>query len=55
VQLVKTEGKATLYRKESYNGRTTALIEWVVKVGEQTIRICTTRKDAMTWLNLYSN
>lgn len=53
--LVKIEGKAALYRKESFNGRTTAQIEWIVKVGEQVIRYCNTKKEAITWLALYKD
>ena len=51
--LIKTLGKATLYRKESFNHRTTPLIEWIVKVGEQTIRECNTRREALQWLDIY--
>ena len=54
MQLIKTQGNACLYRKESYNHRTTPLIEWIVKVGEQTIRECSTRKEALQWLEIYS-
>jgi hypothetical protein len=52
---VKTEGKATLYRKETYNGRTTPLIEWIVKVQDSIVRECSTKKDALIWLSIYSN
>ena len=55
LELKQTQGKASLYRKESYNGRTTAMVEWIVKVGDQVIRYCTTKKEALVWLNLYSN
>jgi len=50
MQLITTLGRASLYRKESYNSRTTPLIEWVVRVGE-----CRTKRDAMTWLNIYKD
>ena len=53
--IVQTNGKATLYRKESYNGRTTAQVEWIVKVGEQTIRCCDTKREAIVWLNIYKD
>jgi hypothetical protein len=53
--LVTTTGKASLYRKESFNGRTTAQIEWIVKVGDQVIRYCNTKKEAITWLALYKD
>jgi hypothetical protein len=53
MQLVQTLGRASLYRKESFNGRITPLVEWVVKVGEQTVRECRTRKDALVWLGIY--
>ena len=51
--LVITAGKAALYRKESFNGRTTAQIEWIVKLGDQVIRCCTTKREAMIWLDMY--
>jgi hypothetical protein len=51
--LVTTTGKAALYRKESFNGRTTAQIEWIVKLGDQVIRCCTTKREAMIWLDMY--
>lgn len=52
---VTTLGRAALYRKESYNHRTTALIEWVVRVGDTTIRVCLTKREALTWLNIYKD
>ena len=55
LELKQTNGRASLYRKESYNGRTTAMVEWIVKVGDQVIRYCTTKKEAMIWLDLYKN
>ena len=55
MELKQTNGKASLYRKESYNGRTTAMVEWIVKVGDQVIRYCTTKKEAIIWLDLYKN
>ena len=55
MQLVKTLGMASLYRKESYNHRTTPLIEWVVRVGDKTMRQCYTKRDAMAWLNIYKD
>ena len=51
--LVTTTGKAALYRKESFNGRITAQIEWIVKQGDQVIRCCTTKREAMIWLDMY--
>jgi hypothetical protein len=53
--LIKTLGAASLYRKESFNHRTTPLIEWIVKVGDQTIRECTTRREALEWLTTYAH
>jgi hypothetical protein len=53
--LVNTNGKAALYRKESFNGRTTAQIEWIVRVGDQVIRYCTTKREATIWLNMYKD
>jgi hypothetical protein len=55
LELKQTSGKASLYRKESYNGRTTALVEWIVKVNDQVIRYCSTKKEAILWLDLYKN
>jgi hypothetical protein len=55
LKLKQTQGKASLYRKESYNGRTTAMVEWVVKVGDQVIRYCNTKREALVWLDLYKN
>ena len=51
--LIQTQGKASLYRKESFNGRSTALIEWIVMVGDSVMRHCRTKKDAIVWLNIY--
>jgi hypothetical protein len=53
--LVITNGKAALYRKESFNGRTTAQIEWIVRVGEQIMRCCNTKREATIWLNIYKD
>jgi hypothetical protein len=53
--LITTLGRAALYRKESYNHRTTPLIEWVVRVGDMTVRQCRTKRDAMTWLDIYKD
>lgn len=55
MQLIKTLGRAALHRKESYNHRTTPLIEWVVRVGDTTIRVCLTKREALTWLNIYKD
>ena len=55
MQLITTLGRASLYRKESYNSRTTPRIEWVVRVGDKTMRECRTKRDAMTWLNIYKD
>ena len=55
LELKQTQGKASLYRKESYNGHTTAMVEWVVKVGDQVIRYCNTKREALVWLDLYKN
>jgi hypothetical protein len=52
---ITTLGLATLYRKESYNHRTTPLIEWIVRVGDKTMRQCRTKRDAMTWLDIYKD
>ena len=53
--LVTTLGLATLYRKESYNHRTTPLVEWVVRVGDKTMRTCYTKRDALAWLDIYKD
>jgi len=54
VKLIKTLGLAALYRDESYFGRTTPVVRWVVKVGTKTVADCTTRREALAWLNTYS-
>lgn len=55
MRLIESKGQATLYRKESYNHRTTPLIEWIVKVGEQIVRECNTQREAIVWLNIYAS
>ena len=55
LELKQTKGKAALYRKESYNGRTTAVVEWVVKVGDKVVRECTTKREAAQWLVIYQD
>jgi len=55
MQHIQTLGKATLYRRESFNHRTTPLIEWIVKVGDQLIRSCATKREALEWLNIYKD
>jgi hypothetical protein len=54
LQHIKTLGKATLYRSETYNHRTTPLIEWIVKVGDRIVAQCATRREALEWLTTYS-
>lgn len=54
-ELYATNGKATLYRKETYNHGTSAKIAWLVLVGDLLMRECATRKDALTWLDIYAN
>jgi hypothetical protein len=46
-------GKVSLYRKESFNGRVTPIIEWIIKVDNQIIRYCKTKKEAIIWFNMY--
>lgn len=41
-------------RKESYNHRTTPLVEWRVWFKGHIVRICKTRKEAQIWVNIYS-
>ena len=53
--LIKTQGKATLYREGHYFGRTSPIVEWIVKVGDRTIIRCRTRYEALEWLNIYAN
>jgi hypothetical protein len=50
-----TIGKATLYRSETYNHRTTPLVEWIVMVGERIICQVPTRKEAVVWLDIYKD
>lgn len=59
-KLVMTDGKARVYRQESYNHRTTANVEWIVVYTQPTgkdvvARTCATRKDAVQWASIYSN
>lgn len=59
-KLVLTNGKAKIFRSESFNHRTTALIEWIVvytqATGKEMIaQYCKTRKEAVTWAAIYSN
>lgn len=42
-------------RKESYNHRTTPLIEWKVWFLGRVVRECKTRKEAQEWVRIYSN
>lgn len=51
--IILNNGKASLYRKESFNGRTTPIIEWIIKVNNQIIRECKTKKEAIIWFNMY--
>lgn len=53
--LIATLGRASLYRKESYNHRTTALVEWIVRVGDTIVRECRTKREALTWLDIYKD
>ncbi len=55
MRLVKTLGRASMYRKESYRGRSTATVDWIVKIGDQVIRVCNTRREALVWLGIYSS
>ena len=55
-----TIGKASLYRNESYNHGTTAKVTWLVKItwpcGKMvTVADCKTRKEALTWVNIYKD
>lgn len=56
--LVLTDGRASVYRRETYNHRTTAAVEWRVvytqSTGREVIaRECKTRKDALQWAAIY--
>lgn len=55
MQLIKTQNKAALYRSETYLGRTTPWIRWIVKVGDRIVRQCDTRREALTWLSIYAD
>lgn len=54
-------GRASVWRKESYNHGTTAKVEWVVKYKQPDtgniviVRECKTRKEALQWANIYAN
>jgi len=54
MQLIKTLGAASLYRDEMYFGRTTPVIRWIVKTGDQIVAECGTRREAMQWLEMYA-
>jgi hypothetical protein len=41
-------------RKESYNHRTTPLVEWRVWYKGRIVRECRTRKEAQEWVKIYS-
>lgn len=43
-----------IQRKESYNHRTTPLVEWIVWYQGRIIRECKTRKEAQEWVRIYS-
>jgi hypothetical protein len=43
-----------IVRKESYNHRTTAQVEWVVYFNDFIIATCSTKKEAKLWAELYS-
>lgn len=54
-----TVGRAQVFRCESYNGNTTARVEWEVVYtrddGKQVVvRCCSTRKDALKFAEIYS-
>lgn len=56
--LVLTDGRARVYRIETYNHRTTAEVEWVViytqPTGREVIaRTCKTRKEALQEAAIY--
>jgi hypothetical protein len=60
MQLITQLGKASLYRHEAYNGNTRAKITWVVRYTATngatiTARECATRKEALTWLDIYKD
>ena len=45
----------TIERKESYNHRTTPLIEWRVWFNGFVVRECRTLKEAKEWVKIYSS
>lgn len=51
---IKTLGAAALYRDESYFGRTTPVVRWIVKVGDRIVADCSTRREALEWLTTYA-
>lgn len=58
-KLVLSNGRAQVFRKESYNHCTTGSVEWIVVYtqdnGCQVVaQNCKTRKDAMVWAGIYS-
>ncbi len=55
IQHKQTLGRATLWRSEMYCGRTTPIIEWIVKFDDRIVRYCKTRREALEWLVIYQN
>ncbi|CAB4151625.1 hypothetical protein UFOVP586_27 [uncultured Caudovirales phage] len=43
-----------IVRKESYNHRTTPLIEWIVYFNDFIVATCSTKKEAKIWAEIYS-
>lgn len=54
MQLTIKSDTPIIERKESYNHRTTPLIEWRVWFQGRIIRECKTRKEAQEWVRIYS-
>lgn len=57
-KLVLTDGKAKVFRNETYNHCTTGSVEWIVVYTQDTGReviaqTCKTRKDAIVWAGIY--
>jgi len=45
--LVKSEGLATLHRKEGFGGRCTARVEWVVSYNGRIVATYNTKREAL--------
>jgi hypothetical protein len=52
--LVKSEGLATLHRKEGFGGRCTARVEWVVSYNGRIFATYNTKREALAMFAAYA-